>query len=115
MALVAIVFSIFVGWIASKGAGASTAVNLAINVIQISALIVFSVLAIGYRTSHPAGAPAFQYDGQTLATYDYQFATAKDGSTMRDASGAPLPLLDSRASLFPSRSTIPRRIRPGPS
>ena len=55
MALVAIVFSFFVAWIASKGAGASTAVNLAINVVQISALMVFSVLAIGYRASHPAG------------------------------------------------------------
>jgi basic amino acid/polyamine antiporter, APA family len=56
MALVAVVFSFFVAWIASKGAGASTAVNLAINVIQISALVVFSVLALGYRASHPAGA-----------------------------------------------------------
>jgi len=51
MALVAVVFSFFVAWIASKGAGASTAVNLAINVVQISALIVFSVLALGYRSS----------------------------------------------------------------
>jgi len=41
---------LFVAWIASKGAGASTAVNLAINVIQISALVVFSVLALGYRS-----------------------------------------------------------------
>jgi amino acid transporter len=101
MALIAIAFSFFVGWIASKGAGASTAVNLAINIIQISALLVFSVLAVGYRTSHPAGTPAFQYDGQTLATYDYQFATAKDGSTVRDASGAPLPLLDSSGKKVP--------------
>src|ERR1017187_6925961 len=101
MALVAVVFSIFVGWIASKGAGASTAVNLAINVIQISALIVFSVLAVGYRASHPAGSPAFQYDGQSLATYTYQFATAKDGSTVRDASGNPLPLLDSAGKPVP--------------
>src|ERR1039458_9074523 len=90
MALVAIAFSFFVAWIASKGAGASTAVNLAINVIQISALILFSFLAIGYRSTHPAGAPAFQYDGQTLAIYDYQFATAKAGSTTRDSSGVPL-------------------------
>jgi len=93
MGLIAVVFSFFVAWIASKGAGASTAVNLAINIIQISALIVFSVLALGYRSSHPAGSPAYQYDGQTLATYSYQFATAKDGSIMRDSSGAPLPLL----------------------
>jgi APA family basic amino acid/polyamine antiporter len=102
-------FSFFVGWIASKGAGASTAVNLAINIIQISALIVFSVLAIGYRTSHPAGTAAFQYDGQTLATYSYQFATAKDGSTMRDAAALRCPCWTRPASRFPSPSTIPRR------
>jgi amino acid transporter len=101
MAIVAVLFSIFVGWIASKGAGASTAVNLAINVIQISALLVFSVLAIGYRTSHPAGSPAFQYDNQTLATYDYQFAVDKTGATLRDASGSPLPLLDSAGKKVP--------------
>ncbi len=89
MALVAVVFSFFVAWIASKGAGASTAVNIAINVIQISALVVFSVLALGYRSSHPTGSAAFQYDSQTLSTYTYQFATAKDGTTMRDSSGAP--------------------------
>ena len=109
MALVAVVFSFFVGWIASKGAGASTAVNLAINVIQISALIIFSVLAIGYRTSHPAGTPAFQYDGQTLATYTYQFATAKDGATVRDASGTPLPLLDAAGKPVPFTIDYPEK------
>jgi basic amino acid/polyamine antiporter, APA family len=102
MALVAIVFSFFVAWIAQKGAGASTAVNLAINIVQISALIVFSVLALGYRMNHPAGSPAFQYDSQTLATYTYQFATnPKDNSVMRDASGAPLPLLDKAGKPVP--------------
>jgi amino acid transporter len=90
MGLVAIVFSFFVAWIAAKGAGASTAVNIAINVVQISALIVFSVLALGYRANHPAGSPAFNYDGQSLATYTYQFATnPKDGSIIRDANGIP--------------------------
>jgi amino acid transporter len=101
MALVAVVFSFFVAWIASKGAGTSTAVNIAINVIQISALVLFSVLAVGYRTSHPAGSPAFQYDAQTLATYSYQFQTAKDGTTVRDASGNPLPLLDAAGKPVP--------------
>jgi APA family basic amino acid/polyamine antiporter len=96
MGLVAVVFSFFVAWIAAKGAGASTAVNLAINVIQISALIVFSVLALGYRANHPTGTPAFQYDGQSQKTFTYQFATnPKDSSIMRDANGDPLPLLDS--------------------
>src|SRR5580704_6742977 len=95
MGLVAVVFSFFVAWIAAKGAGASTAVNMAINVIQISALIVFSILALGYRANHPAGTPAFQYDGQSMKTFTYQFATnPKDSSIMRDANGDPLPLLD---------------------
>jgi basic amino acid/polyamine antiporter, APA family len=101
MGLVAIVFSFFVAWIASKGAGASTAVNLAINVIQISALLVFSVLALGYRVNHPAGSPAFQYDTQTLATYNYQYATDKTGATIRDASGIPQPQLDSAGKPVP--------------
>ena len=108
MALVAVVFSFFVAWIASKGAGASTAVNLAINVVQISALVVFSVLALGYRANHPSGTPGFQYDSQTLSTYTYQFATdPKDGSTMRDASGAPLPLLDAAGKPVPFQITYP--------
>ncbi len=102
MGLVAVVFSFFVAWIAAKGAGASTAVNIAINIIQISALIVFSVLALGYRANHPTGAPAYQYDGQSMATYTYQFATnPKDSSIMRDASGNPLPLLDKSGKPVP--------------
>jgi basic amino acid/polyamine antiporter, APA family len=101
MGSVAVVFSFFVAWIAQKGAGASTSVNLAINVVQISALLVFSVLALGYRSSHPAGSPAFQYDSQTLSTYTYQYATAKDGSIIRDASGTPTPRLDSAGKPVP--------------
>src|SRR6202034_2570667 len=107
MGLVAVVFSFFVAWIASKGAGASTAVNLAINIVQISALVVFSVLALGYRSSHPSGSPGFQYDGQSLATYTYQFATAKDGSIVRDASGVLQPLLDASGKPVPFQITYP--------
>jgi APA family basic amino acid/polyamine antiporter len=110
MALVAVVFSFFVAWIAQKGAGASTAVNLAINVVQISALLVFSVLALGYRVNHPSGTPGFQYDTQSLSTYTYQFATnPKDGSTIRDASGAPLPLLDTAGKPVPFVITYPEK------
>ncbi|MGP8252834.1 MAG: APC family permease [Terracidiphilus sp.] len=102
MMLVAVIFSFFVAWIASKGAGASTAVNIAINIVQISALVVFSVLALGYRANHPTGAAAFNYDGQSLATYTYQFATnPKDGSIIRDASGNPLPQLDASGKPVP--------------
>ncbi len=112
MGLVAVVFSFFVAWIASKGAGASTAVNLAINVIQISALVVFSVLALGYRVSHPTGATgptAFQYDTTSLATYTCQFATAKDGTPVRDASGTPQCLLDAAGKPVPFVITYPAK------
>jgi basic amino acid/polyamine antiporter, APA family len=107
MGLVAIVFSFFVAWIATRGAGASTAVNLAINIIQISALIVFSVLAIGYRSNHPSGAAGFQYDTSSLATYTYQFAIKADGTIIRDASGNPTPLLDSAGKAVPFTITYP--------
>jgi APA family basic amino acid/polyamine antiporter len=108
MALVAVVFSFFVAWIAQKGAGASTAVNLAINIVQISALLVFSVLALGYRVNHPSGSAGFQYDTQSLSTYTYQFATnPKDNSTVRDANGIPQPLLDSAGKPVPYVITYP--------
>jgi amino acid transporter len=110
MALVAVLFSFFIAWIASKGAGASSAVNIAINVVQISALVLFSVLALGYRASHPAGSTgptAFQYDTQSMATYTYQYATAKDGTPIRDASGIPAPLLDSSGKPVPYVVTYP--------
>jgi amino acid transporter len=111
MALVAVLFSFFVAWIAQKGVGASTAVNLAINVVQISALLLFSLLALKYRVDHPAGttgANAFQYDVQTLSTYNYQFKTdPKDGSIVRDVSGNPLSLIDSAGNKVPYVITYP--------
>ena len=108
MGLVAIAFSFFVAWIAQKGAGASTAVNIGINIVQISALVVFSVLALGYRASHPTGTPAFQYDSQTLSTYTYQFATnPKDGSILRNASGTPLPLIGKDGKPVPFTISYP--------
>src|ERR1700678_3750402 len=60
MMLVAVVFSFAVAYIAHRGVNGSTAVNIAINIIQISALLVFSVLAFGYRNAHPQGSKAFQ-------------------------------------------------------
>lgn len=109
MAMVAIVFSFFVAWIAQKGAGASAAVNLAINVVQISALLVFSVLALGYRVSHPAGSTGFQFDSQTLSTYTYQFATSPDGTVIRSANGVPQPLLDTAGKPVPYVITYPEK------
>src|SRR6202047_4460945 len=61
MMVVAVVFAIGVSYIAHRGVSGSTAVSVAINVIQISALVVFAVMAIGYRINHPPGSVAFQF------------------------------------------------------
>jgi hypothetical protein len=47
-----ILFSLGVSYIAYRGVSGSTGVAIAINIIQISALLVFSVIALGYRLSH---------------------------------------------------------------
>jgi APA family basic amino acid/polyamine antiporter len=52
--IVCIVFAIIVGGIAYIGVTGSTIVNIVINVIQIIALVTFSLMAIIYRTTHPA-------------------------------------------------------------
>src|SRR5450432_1296436 len=62
MMLVAVLFSFVVAYIASRGVNGATSVNIAINVIQISALIVFSVMALSYRMNHPPGSVALQWD-----------------------------------------------------
>jgi amino acid transporter len=69
MALVAVIFSFAVAYIAFQGVNGSTMVNLGINVIQIAALLFFSALAIAYRLSHPAGSTGLTLDanGNTVA------------------------------------------------
>ncbi|HEX8927060.1 MAG TPA: APC family permease, partial [Terriglobales bacterium] len=53
---------------------------------------------------------AFQYDGQTLSTYTYQFATnPKDGSILRESSGTPLPLLDAAGKPAPFTIDYPEK------
>ena len=108
MAVVAIATSFIVAYIAYRGVNGSTAVNIAINVIQISALIVFSVMAIGYRMNHPPGSVAYQFDSMSGDAYNYQFATVKqtvDGKQVdvvdRDANGVPKPMLDASGKQVP--------------
>jgi len=96
MMAVAIVFAFGVSYIAHRGITGSTVVNVAINFIQISALIVFAVIALGYRMNHPPGSVAFQFDPQTSTAYSCEFAATKaivNGQSidtiMRAADGTP--------------------------
>jgi APA family basic amino acid/polyamine antiporter len=55
MIVFSIIFPFLVGYIAYRGVTGATSVNIAINVIQITALVVFSVIAIAYRVNHVEG------------------------------------------------------------
>jgi amino acid transporter len=108
MMICAIIFSFAIAYIAYRGVNGSTAVNIAVNVIQISALLVFSVMALGYRANHPDGALGRQFDPTSGASYNYEFATttttANGVSTdtiVRDASQVPQPKLDAAGKVVP--------------
>jgi len=109
MMLCAVIFSFAIAYIAYRGVNGSTAVNVAVNVIQISALLVFSVMALGYRANHPAGSPGRQFDSTAGQSYDYEFATtstkAADGTVtdtiVRDANQVPQPKLDAAGKPVP--------------
>ena len=91
MYLFCIVFSLGVAYIAFRGVTGTTMVNIVINVVQITALLVFSVMAIMYRSSHPEGARGYQLVGG--AAIDYVIAqqpVLENGQPKLDAAGQPL-------------------------
>jgi len=101
MMIVAVIFSFAIAAIAERGVNGSTAINIAINVIQITALLVFAVMAYGYRSSHPVGATGWNFDSTSGEAYTYEFATEKvtaNGVTtdnvVREKDGTPKPKLD---------------------
>ncbi len=115
MMLVAVVFSFAVAYIAHRGVNGSTSVNIAINVVQITALVIFAVLALGYRMNHPPGTIAYQFDSVSGEAYTYEFATTTtmvDGkptdTIVRDSAGVvPQPKLDSVGNPVPFKISYP--------
>jgi APA family basic amino acid/polyamine antiporter len=82
-----ILFAFGVAYIAYRGVSGSTAVAAAINVIQISALLVFSVMAIGYRMNHAEGSRGWTLDpGGNAINVELQ-VDAK-GAPVKDAKGS---------------------------
>ena len=116
MMAVAIVFAFGVAYIAHRGVNGSTSVNIAINVIQISALLIFTVIALGYRVNHPPGSIAYQFDAQTSAAYSYEFATTTatvngqaTDTIVRSADGTPQPKLDAAGKPVPYHVSYPEK------
>src|SRR5206468_7751772 len=79
-------FASGVAYICFRGVTGTTAVNTAINVIQITALVVFSVIAVGYRLNHPQGSVGITLDPNGTPITKV-LATDKDGKPVKDAQG----------------------------
>jgi amino acid transporter len=63
LTIIGVIFAFIVGFIAFKGVQGSTKVNIAINIIQWVAILVFSGLAIWYRISNPEHTTAWTFTG----------------------------------------------------
>ncbi len=116
MMLVAVIFSFVIAYIANRGVSSSTTVNIAINVIQISALVLFAAVALGYRMNHPAGTHGWQFDSASGDAYSYEFATTKtvvngqpSDAIVRDADGKPKPRLDAAGKPMPFLVSYPAK------
>ena len=88
MFLFCCVFALGVAYIGYRGVTGSTTVNIAINIIQISALLIFSVIAIGYRVQHPQGSTGLHLSNGIAVNYQVAQVVQKDDK------GIPVPVLD---------------------
>ena len=120
MIAIAVATAFGVAYIAHRGVTGATSVNIAINVIQISALLVFSVMALSYRMNHPPGSVALNFDSQTTSAYPYEFATEKQtvngqqtDVVSRDAMGNPKPKLDAAGKPVPFQIAYPEKDEKG--
>ena len=75
--VIACIFSAIVGMIAVRGISGSTNASIVINIIQLTALVIFSILAIIFRNSNPLN----------IAPADWYHATAPSIVTPHNISG----------------------------
>jgi basic amino acid/polyamine antiporter, APA family len=95
MILFCVVFAFGVAYIAFRGVGGTTGVNAIINVIQITALLIFSVIAISYRLQHAQGSQGYHLSNGIAVNYQVAQEVVKDDK------GVPQPVLDSNNKPVP--------------
>jgi len=100
MIVFCVLFAFGVAYIAFRGVGGTTGVNAAINVIQISALLVFTVMAIAYRTRHPQDARGYHLSNGVAVDYVVAQEVVKDDKGVAQpvlgSDGKPAPALDDK-------------------
>ncbi len=91
MGLFCVAFSLGVAYIAFRGVTGTTGVNMVINIVQITALLVFSVMALAFRFQHPDGSQGYQLkNGEPINYVVAQEQVVEDGKPKVDATGQPV-------------------------
>jgi amino acid transporter len=100
MWLFCIAFALLVGYIAYRGVNGTTAVNFGINVIQITALIVFSCMAIGYRISHKQDSVGWHLSNGAPVNYQVDSVNVTDdkGKPVQDTWADNSPKTDDKGA-----------------
>ena len=93
------VFALGVAYIAFRGVGGTTGVNAAINVIQITALLIFSGMAICHRAGHPEGSNAYVLDSTGSAVNYVQDTIPDTSKTIADPKNPAKQIQDPNATL----------------
>ncbi len=80
--LIAIIFSIFVGFIAVRGISGSTNVAIVINIIQLVSLVGFSILAIMFRVQNPLHATQWLHPSASSIIFPHNLGAMLFQSTI---------------------------------
>jgi amino acid transporter len=99
MIVFCVVFSFGVAYIAFRGVGGSTGVNAAINVIQITALLIFSVMAIIHRVNVKEGMTCWTLDSTGTPTQFQQDTMPDTSKTIADPKDATKQIQDPNATV----------------
>jgi len=93
-----ILFAFGVAYIAFRGVVGSTGVGVVINITQITALIIFSILAIAHRTTHKEGSNIWVLDSNGNAT---QYVQASEPNMVPDPKDATKQIADPGGATHP--------------
>jgi amino acid transporter len=110
MIVFCVVFAFGVSYIAFRGVGGTTGVNAAINVIQITALIIFSCMAITHRLHVKEGDPAWTMDSTGTPVQYVQDSIPDSSKTIPDPKDPTKLIQDPAATvpkLDPSGASVP--------
>jgi len=99
MYIFCIIFAFGVSYIAFRGVGGATGVNAAINVVQITALLIFSVMAITHRIHVKEGDVAWTLDSTGTPTQYTQDTMPDTSKTIPDPKDASKQIQDPNATV----------------